>query len=688
MSLLFPLYFLGMLGLGLPWLLHRFSDQQPEEKLFPSTRFLDATTPPVSRKRRLKYLSLLALRVLSLVLLCFLFAQPWFARQDQAVPARQHHIVAIDQSMSMRATQRWDSAVDQTQALLDELPSTDSVALFGFDNTVRQVASSDDQPGAIGRALSSMQPGYSSADYGRVMQLLNTRAAEHELPVKLWLVTDQQRSSLPAQLNALYAPQVNEFELVSVIEQPQFNVHLAAAAQTEDGVNLRVSVQLTASQSMDSADSNAAADESAPATQAQPGANDESVSVTEQAAREVTISVTSADQLLTQRTTLIAPGNLETVIFDELILPAGENPVLRVALQQQDALAIDNAVELVVTQANPTPVQLLQSDRDTSANAAVFVTTALETDDYASVSVVTGNSEQVPPDTAHIVTGRDLSADPLALDVLQFVDAGNNALVFDSRLSRSNDAAARAPREVGLVDQTHPLALGDIDWFGIRFYDVPPLSLIDNDRILLETTEREPILIERQVERGRLLILNDRLDGRGSNLPLQPAFVSLMHALLNYFDASTALPTSMLVGERLTLPANVQVLGPDEEPLLTLDASGRSGSLQLLQPGLYTIIGLRGEHVLRVILDTNESDLTTLDERVTRAWQARYDDVTVPDTGSGSLKLPAIDKRLLAQGNDNNRLSLWQWLLPALIMILILESWLANRRLDVRRDGS
>ncbi len=82
MSLLFPAYLLGLAALALPWILHRFSDQQPPIQLFPSKRFLEATTPPVSRKRTLRYRALLALRILSLLLLCLLFAQPWIKKNQ------------------------------------------------------------------------------------------------------------------------------------------------------------------------------------------------------------------------------------------------------------------------------------------------------------------------------------------------------------------------------------------------------------------------------------------------------------------------------------------------------------------------------------------------------------------------------------------------------------------------------
>ena len=143
MSLLFPAYLAGLLGLALPWLLHRFSDQQPEEQLFPSKQFLEPTTPPVSRKRQLKYLLLFALRILSVILLCLAFAQPWFARQNDATASRLHHIIAVDQSLSMRAEGRWDSALEQAESILDNAAPSDSIELIGFDRQVRRIANSE-----------------------------------------------------------------------------------------------------------------------------------------------------------------------------------------------------------------------------------------------------------------------------------------------------------------------------------------------------------------------------------------------------------------------------------------------------------------------------------------------------------------------------------------------------------------
>ncbi len=669
MSLLFPAYLAGLLALGLPWLLHRFSDQQAEERSFPSHRFLEPTTPPVSRTRQLKYRALLALRVLSLLLLCFLFAQPWIARQSAQGVASRHHIIAIDQSLSMRAQGRWDTALQQARAILDDLPAGDSVELVGFDAKVRRLGRSEDSASVLRQSLARLQPAYVASDYGVSMQALNTLAADQDVPVKLWMITDVQQSALPVQLNALYAPRIGELVVSSVVSQAQRNVHLSATALSSDGVNVQISVQLMASES------------------AVPNSRDEANDAALEVAVPVTIQVAFADQLLAEQRVSVKPGALETLVFDALVMPASDDPVFTVSIVEADALMEDNQVRVVVKVANPMPVVLLQTERGVSDNARIFLSTSLETDSLAQVLSVSGGAERVSADTQNIITGRNLS-EPIGLDVLQFVDTDANALVFRSDEALQGNGQSVLGSEMGLVDDTHPMSLGQLDWDGTRFFEVPPIKLVDGDRVLLQTSAQQPVLIERLTARGRLLILNDRLDGTSSNLPLQPVFVALMQSILEYFDASTALPDEIIIGSRLALPAQVQVLDPDDEPLLTLSASAHSGAIELTEPGLYTIIGVRGEHALQVVLDSRETDLTTVDQAALDAWQRRHlDDGKAADSADDGVEQVA-DYLLLAQGTDATRWAAWQLILPLLVLVLLMEGGFANRRLDVRRDGS
>lgn len=675
MSLLFPAYLAGLLGLALPWLLHRFSDQQAPEQAFPSRRFLEATTPPVSRTRQLKYLGLLALRILSLLLLCFLFAQPWLNRQGADAVVSKHHVIALDQSLSMRTADRWPAAVARARDIVADLPAGDSVELLGFDNGIRRSDRRDEPASVQLQVLSDRQPGFLASDYGALMQGINRIAAESDVPVKLWLITDVQQSALPSQLNALYAPQLDELQVESVLSEPQRNVHLQASALSSDGVNVQVNVQLMASESGDT--------ESGPYDDAVPNGS--------------TVQLYSGDRLLAEQQVSLKPFELQTIVFDRLIMPATSNPVFTVALAEPDDLVDDDRVDVVVRTANPMPVTLLATDRNVSGNAAVFLATALETDELARVDVITGSAERVPAEVQHLISGRLLGKD-VDLDILQFIDSGANALLFsgDPAVSPRSINQLAIPSitgsEMGLSDDAHPLQLGKLDWSGTRFYDVPPLALSDGDRVLLQTSDRQAVLVERPTERGRLLLLNDRLDGVSSNLPLQPAFVGLMQSILGYFDASTALPDQIVAGERLALPARVQVLDPDEQALLTLDASAHSGAIELDEPGMYKIVGVRGEHALQVVLDSREANIGTLSDSALSAWQGRYsgsDEAMQPDqageVSSSSLRADADRPMTVAEAA---RLAGWRIVLPLLLLAFIMESALANRRLNVRRDGS
>lgn len=667
MSLLFPAYLLGLLGLLLPWVLHRFSDQKPEEQLFPSGRFLEKTKPPVSRTRTLKYRVLMAIRMLSLLLLCFLFAQPWFNNAIDNSDAEMHHIIALDLSLSMQAGNSWENALEKGRELIDRHGDSGSVELIGFDQALFRIADNENSKADLVQGLATMQPRYVTADYGVLMQRLNRLAAERSETVKVWIITDQQRSALPAQRNTLYAPDVAEFELVSTVSESQRNVHLNAFARSDDGVNVRVTVQLTASvsESLKNASAN---------------------SVNE--LLQSTVTIRSNEKVIAQRVVGVAASGVEVVVFDSLIMPPGDAPVLSISIEESDALALDNSMSVLINQANPTQVASLQYDNSTSRDAFVFIATALETDSQASVITLSGTAEKISPAVLHLVSGRDLSQNLLDLDIRQFVDEGKNALVFSNNVASASAAPLIRGDEVGLIDESHPMALGDIDWFGIEFYDVPNITLKEDDRVLLEATQRQAILVERQTVKGRILLLNDRLDGQSSNLPFQPAFVTLVKSIVDYFDASTALPDLLTTGERLSVSGNVQLLDPDNNSLLSFDERERQGGIELNKPGLYKVIGQRGSHIVNVQLDKNEADLTLAADDSIINWRKRFDDNKEVASSDLNQESSGSDAALQDSQAQRSRSRLWLWLLPILAGALFIETLLANRRLDVRRDGS
>jgi len=216
MSLLAPWFLLGLAALFVPIVLHRFSHSEPDEYSFPSTRFLDATRPPVSRKRKLRYRTLFSLRSLFLLLLCL-------------------------------AGDRWSKAISQASELLESLPGSDQVQLLGFSHTVSRYTTENVPAQDAIALMNSMQAGQSTADYGQVMQQIDRLARESSLPVNVAVITDTQRNSLPSQLNALFAPGIASLKVIDVSENDTVNYSIRALAQVINSVFVELDLTVSAS---------------------------------------------------------------------------------------------------------------------------------------------------------------------------------------------------------------------------------------------------------------------------------------------------------------------------------------------------------------------------------------------------------------------------------------------------------
>jgi len=578
-------------------LLHRFSDHQPEEKLFPSRQFLEETVPPVARKQTIKHWLLMALRVLSLLFLCFLFAQPWLKNDGISEQSDLHHIIAIDRSLSMQTANRWDEAVAAAKDLIDELGTSQSVELVAFDQSLSVVADSEATNFELNQRLNSLQPGYGQADYGVAMQRLNRMAISQSLPTKVWMISDAQKSAFPAQRNALYAPGVKEFEFLSVVASEHNNVHLRATAFTFNEATARVTVQLGLSHALPES----VGDDSA----------GNGIRPTASSSTEVTVRVSHLNDVLSQKRFLLSSDDLQTVVFDDLAIPAAEAPILTVSLAESDDLSADNRTEVIIRRNNPVDFAFLRQSSSSARAAEVFLSTALETDSSASINILNGAADRIEPSIFHLATSRDLSQADMGGDIQSFISDGKNALVYSRLPSNSVRSERITGTDVGLVDESHPLALGDIDWVGVTFYDVEEMAMTDNDRVLVSTADRQAILVERNTDSGKLLLLNDALDGSRSNLPLTPAFVELMQSIVIYFNSSAALPDTMTVGESLIVSGNVQVLDPNDKPLLQFDQNLNAEGITVDRPGVYRVIGVSDTHFIEVGLSSKESDLST-----------------------------------------------------------------------------
>src|SRR5262245_66374345 len=101
MSLLAPLYALGLLAIAAPIIFHLIRRTPRGEVPFSSLMFLAPTPPKLTRRSRLDHLLLLMLRASALCLLAFAFARPFVrqvARLDPGEVEARRIAVLIDTS--------------------------------------------------------------------------------------------------------------------------------------------------------------------------------------------------------------------------------------------------------------------------------------------------------------------------------------------------------------------------------------------------------------------------------------------------------------------------------------------------------------------------------------------------------------------------------------------------------------
>ena len=674
MSLLAPLYLLGLLALLLPWLLHRFSHHEPPEKAFPTTRFLEPTKPPATSKRSLRYWLLFVLRLLFLVALCLLFAQPWLRSSNDAANSEAVQLVVVDNSFSMRALNHWKLAKDAVDTVLSELPDDDAVQLFSYAG---QLASHTDivtDRSLVKTALNQIEPGFESADFGEMMRRLNKVAGDIDKPVVATFITDGQRANLPQQMNALLANRLQAFNIVSVIGDSSdsgttpLNYSLRAEARTEDSVTARVSVRVSASETA------LAVDEASLST-------------------VKTVHVSLQGRVLGTQDVSLDAGESKTIHFEQINLPSEPDALVNVSFAQPDFLNDDDAVDVPVRGLSSTEITLTNIGQEPTEQARVFISTALEANGNARIELLDA-SAALAPSVRHAIVFVDNLTD-VPDEVTRFVMAGGNALLLPvEQKIPSGATASSSSSTVGRIDLAHALSLGDINWFETHFYSMPVLQTTAEDQILMSLNTGEPILVERIVgDRGRMLLLNDALDGLNSDLPLQPAFVLLMTQIVEYFSANNALPIELEVGQDLFLPANSQLLSPAAEPLLALSQLGTANSVRIETPGVYSVLAASTTESVSVVLNSGESNLLALSAAELDAWESRHNAKVLvsdadTDDGEPSSEVSSEVSRNVATTDDMGyKFTLWHWLLPVVLVLLAIESLYANRMLWVRRDG-
>src|SRR3954465_538023 len=117
-----PWFLAGAAAVGLPFWLHLLKKHKNTPLPFSSLMFFEKRTQSSIKHRRLRYLLLFALRTLLIMLIVLAFAHPYI--EQKLMPLKRSGevtVVAIDNSLSMRAGNRLQEAKQAAKAMVGGL---------------------------------------------------------------------------------------------------------------------------------------------------------------------------------------------------------------------------------------------------------------------------------------------------------------------------------------------------------------------------------------------------------------------------------------------------------------------------------------------------------------------------------------------------------------------------------------
>jgi hypothetical protein len=213
----------GLLLAGVPVLLHLIMRQKPKRLPFPAFRFLKARQRTNQRKMRLQHLLLLLLRMLVVAALCLALARPrvFSNRVGGSGQKATAAVLLFDTSASMEygvgGVTRLEDAVQRARELLDEMGPQSRVAVIDSGEEVQDLLLPRDEARSRLEGL-RIRPaaGALNRPIDQALRLLAAEPGDEEAPARfLYVFTDRTRASWDA---AGLKPEVPEGVKVFVVD--------------------------------------------------------------------------------------------------------------------------------------------------------------------------------------------------------------------------------------------------------------------------------------------------------------------------------------------------------------------------------------------------------------------------------------------------------------------------------------
>jgi len=671
MGLFAPWFLAALAGVALPLYLHLLKKHNRPPKPVPSLMLYESRVVSSTKHRRLDHILLLTLRLLLLTLLILAFANPFINRGASALASNRLVLLVIDNSFSMRAGTRLADAKNATMSVVaGKGAARAQVATFG--SQLRLMTQPIEDQSALRAAVQSVQPGDGHGTFGELARAVRATAEAVHTPVELHVFSDMQRGDLAATFSDMALPGNVKVVTHAVVSkaQPNWTVESVDAPGQVWGKDAKpVHVQ---------------------AVIAGYG--------TSSAQRAVSLVVNGKT---TATKTVAVPANgRATVDFPALEVPYGFSRC-EVKIDSADGFPADDLRRFAVERSDPQKVLLIHSYGDN--RSPLYVGAALSAAAQSAFLLESINvneaADRQPSNYAFIVLS-DLNSLPSLLEnsLTQYVRAGGSLFIaagtsagarsqipiFGAHITQTRDYSRVPDRymAVGSGDSSYPAVAKANGWPGVKFFyalDVDP----GDSRVIVRLGDQTPLLLEKRLGEGRVMLLTSGLDNLTNDFPLAPAFVPFIEQTARYLAGSERQGGARPVDAFLELrnakeqAQGVEVTDPEGKRPLTLGEAASAQSFQLTEAGYYQLRLANGrQNEVGVNPDPKESNLDVIPNDVLALWQ-----------GNGGKSSPDAAAPSPAPSSKTPQ-TLWWYVMLFVLAAAVAESILASRYLGTQREES
>jgi hypothetical protein len=236
---------------------------------------------------------------------------------------------------------------------------------------------------------------------------------------------------------------------------------------------------------------------------------------------------------------------------------------------------------------------------------------------------------------------------------------------------------------VGSSDSSYPAVAKANGLPGVKFFyalDVEP----GDARVIVRLGDQTPLLLEKRIGEGRVMLLTSGLDNLTNDFPLAPAFVPFIEQTARYLAGSERQGGARTVDAYLELrnakeqAQGVEVTDPEGKRPLTLGQAASAQSFQLTEAGYYQLRLANGrQDEVGVNADPKESNLDVIPDDVLALWRGKG--------GASSQAAPAAAGPATPSKTPQ---SLWWYVMLLVLAAALAESVLASRYLGTQREDS